>query len=153
MLSLSSYFSVTYLALILPVTVVLYAVLPQRFRRLVLLAASYIFFWAVSEKLLVFLLAATCSIHYFGLWLADMQRESDACIAAAPKEQRKELRRQALRKQRVVLAFAIGSQLGTLLVLKYTPFFTSNINSLLQFAGSSVQFEVPAFVMPIGISF
>lgn len=153
MLSLSSYFSVTYLALILPVTVVLYAVLPQRFRRLVLLAASYVFFWAVSEKLLVFLLAATCSIHYFGLWLADMQRESDTCIAAAPKEQRKELRRLALRKQRFILAFAVGSQLGTLLVLKYTPFFTSNINSLLQFAGSSIQFEIPAFVMPIGISF
>lgn len=153
MLSVHSYFCVTYLALILPAAVVFYAVLPQQFRRLVLLAASYVFFWAVSGKLLVFLLAATCSIHYFGLWLADIQRETDACIAAAPKEQRKELRRLALRKQRFVLAFAVGSQLGTLLVLKYTPFFTSNINSLLQFAGSSVQFEIPAFVMPIGISF
>ena len=40
MFSLSSYFSVQYLVLLLPATVGLYAVLPQKPRRVVLLLAS-----------------------------------------------------------------------------------------------------------------
>ncbi len=44
MFSLSSYFSVQYLVLLLPATVGLYAVLPQKPRRVVLLLASYLFF-------------------------------------------------------------------------------------------------------------
>ena len=59
MFSLSSYFSVQYLVLLLPATVGLYAVLPQKPRRVVLLLASYLFFWAISGKLIAYLLFST----------------------------------------------------------------------------------------------
>ena len=56
MLSFSSYFSVQYIFIFFPVVLVLYAVFPQKIRRIVLLLASFSFFWAVSGKLIIFML-------------------------------------------------------------------------------------------------
>ena len=56
MLPLSSYFSLLYLAILLPGTVLAYTVLPQKYRRAVLLLSSYAVFWLVSGKLLCYLL-------------------------------------------------------------------------------------------------
>ena len=80
MCSISSYFSIQYLAVLLPVTVILYAVLPQKFRRMILLLASYVFFWAVSGKLIVYLLFSTLSVHHLGMWLSDIQGECDRTL-------------------------------------------------------------------------
>ena len=86
MFAMNSYFSVQYLAVLLPVTVVLYAVMPQKARRVVLLLASYAFFWAVSGKLLVYLLASTLSIHLLGLWLSHLQEKGDRYVKTLPKK-------------------------------------------------------------------
>ena len=56
MFHFQSYFSVQYLVVLLPITVILYAFLPQKARRVVLLVSSYLFFWAISGKLIVYLL-------------------------------------------------------------------------------------------------
>ncbi len=153
MLIISSYFSLAFLVIFLPITVGLYGVLPQMGRRLVLLGASYVFFWAISGKLLVYLLLATLLIHYFGLWLAEIQRRSDALVAAGEKADRRRLRRQAQTRERAVMALAFLSLMGILVTLKYAVFFTVNVNDLLQALGSTVQLTPPAFLMPIGISF
>ena len=117
MFTMNSYFSVQYLAVLLPVTVVLYAVMPPKARRVVLLLASYAFFWAVSGKLLVYLLASTLSIHLFGLWLSHMQGKGDRYVKSLPKEARKEAKAKQLKKQRVVLALAVVLHVGVLLTL------------------------------------
>lgn len=153
MFSILTYFCVSYLAVLLPVTVGLYAVLPQKLRRVVLLAASYVFFWAVSGKLLIYMLVSTVLIHYFGLWMADVQRENEVLLMEALKEKKKELRIRNLRKQRAVLIIGVVSLLGILLILKYTPFMAWNMNRLLQLFGSAIQLTVPEFLLPIGISF
>ena len=44
MFSISSYFSIEYLVILLPISVALYAVLPQKLRRISLLLSSYAFF-------------------------------------------------------------------------------------------------------------
>lgn len=153
MFTMNSYFSVQYLAVLLPVTVVLYAVMPPKARRVVLLLASYAFFWAVSGKLLVYLLASTLSIHLFGLWLSHMQGKGDRYVKSLPKEARKEAKAKQLKKQRAVLALAVVLHVGILLTLKYSPFFITNVNGLFQFFQSPFRLNVPAFLLPIGISF
>ena len=92
MFSLTSYFSVEYLVVLLPLSVGLYAVLPQKLRRVSLLLSSYVFFWAVSGKLIAYLLFSTLSTHYTGLWLSSLQEDCDRLAAATPKEDRKSTR-------------------------------------------------------------
>lgn len=43
--------------------------------------------------------------------------------------------------------------IGGLLVIKYSPFFTTNVNSLLLLLNIPIQFDIPSYIMPIGISF
>ena len=48
---MASYCSLLYVGVFLPAVVLCYALMPQRHRGKVLLAASYLFFWLVSGKL------------------------------------------------------------------------------------------------------
>ena len=57
MFVISSYFSVEYLLILLPACVLFYLLLPKTGRRLCLLIFSCAFFWAVSGRLIVYLLA------------------------------------------------------------------------------------------------
>lgn len=150
---MTSYFSLEFLLLFLPVVIALYAIAPRQIRRIILLISSYMFFWALSGKLIVYLLASTLSIHHFGLWLAHEQRECDEKLAGAEKGTKKEIRVTYQKKQRNIMIFAVAIHLGILLTLKYTPFFASNVNSLLQWMGSGITIHIPHYILPIGISF
>lgn len=53
------------------------------------------FFLAVSGKLLVYLLLAALSMHYFGLWLDKIQSETKLLLAQTEKAERKTVRKPA----------------------------------------------------------
>lgn len=152
MFSITTYFSVEALLLLL-VTVLLYACLPQKARRFVLLISSYIFFFSISGKLLIFLLFSTLSVHHIGLWLSDIQNECSVSTKGLEREERKTLNALYQKKLRRVMGFACVLHIGALLVLKYTPFFNQNINALLGLLGLQFKIPVPKFLIPIGISF
>lgn len=150
---MTSYCSLAYLGLFLPATVLVYGVLPLRHRSKVLLAASYLFFWSVSGKLVIFLLASTFSLHHFGLWLDDVRLEGERRLTQTESGSRRALRAQVQAKSRRILAFALVLHLGVLLALKYTAFFSGNLNHLLGVFGLPALLPVPSFLLPIGISF
>ena len=152
--AMTSYFSNAFLYFFLPLSIVCYCLIPQKGKKYFLLAASLIFFWLVSGELIVYLLLSIFSVHYFGLWLDRIrQRRDEAVKAAADREERKSVKKSFQKKSRLVLGFAVCLHLGVLLVLKYSPFFISNVNSLLSLFGSSAGLVVPSFLMPVGISF
>lgn len=150
---MDSYCSFAYLALFLPVVIIGYSVLPKKLRPLVLLFSSYGLFWIISGKLLVYLLLSTVSIHYLGIWLTLLQKERDTRLADPGESSRKEIRNCYMKKQRLVTGFGVLLHIGILIVLKYTPFFTENINDLFAALQVPVTLEVPKLAMPIGISF
>ncbi len=150
---MTSYFSLLYLGAFLPLCLLIYSIFPRRGKKYFLLAASYTFFWLISGKLVVYLALSTLSIHYFGIWLDRIQKERDIAVKAAEKENRKELKRTYQKQQRLVLLFAAVLHIGVLLTLKYSPFFTTNINTLLAHLHIPIHLAVPRFLMPIGISF
>lgn len=152
-MSLSTYFSPQYLALFLPIVILLMAVLPQKGRRLTLLLSSYFLFWCFSGKLIIYLLVSTFSIHHFGLWLSTLQKDTEIALKGLEKEEKKALKARAQLKQRNVMIFAGALHIGVLVALKYTPFFTENINSLFSWMGISYQMAIPRFAIPMGISF
>lgn len=152
MLSISTFFSSTYIILLLSAAF-LYAVFPQKIRRWVLLIFSYIVFYCISGKLLAFLLFTTLSVHHIGLWLADVQNECSLQTKGMARDERKALNAVYQKKQRKIMGFAAFLHIGMLALLKYTPFFGENINALLELIGLSFRVKIPKFLIPIGISF
>lgn len=146
--TLTSNFSLLYLAFFLPACIVFYAVMPRKGKKYALLLESLAFFWLISGTRIVYLLISIVSIWGFGLWLDRTHRQRDAAVKAAEKPQRKALKKIYLLRSRLVLALAAAEHIGMLLVLKYSGFFVQNLNGLF-----GLELAVPEFVMPIGISF
>ena len=145
---MTSYCSFPYLFLFLPAVIAVYQLMPEKKRPYVLLAASYLFFWLISGKYIAWLLVSIVSVWGCGLWLGRILEQRDAAVKAAEKPQRKAIKQQYLRYTRLVLALAALGNLGILLVLKYSGFFVQNVNAVF-----GLRLSIPAFVMPIGISF
>lgn len=100
---MTSYFSFIFLAAFLPVVVVLYAVAPRRTRWVVLLMASYVFFFWLSRTLILALWVSTLSIYLTGLGLGALIRQRDAAVKAV-KSGKREIRARYARKMKLVLA-------------------------------------------------
>lgn len=150
---LTSYFSMDYLMFFLPIVIFIYSILGAKQKKYFLLAASYAFFWFISGKLVVYLALSTLFIHYFGLWLDRLHAEEKDCLSTAEKENRKAIKAEYLKKKRLVLGFAAALHFGMLLVLKYSGFFTENINTVFKVFNIPIELLIPSYFMPIGISF
>jgi D-alanyl-lipoteichoic acid acyltransferase DltB (MBOAT superfamily) len=126
--------SVSYL-LFFPVVVLLYFLMPQRFRNIWLLLASYFFYmnWNAAYALL---LAGSTIITFVCSLL----------ICACKKKGR-----QAAAKW--VLGISLFLNLGILFVFKYSGFFADNINSLMRLLHQDASLSAFDVVLPVGISF
>ena len=148
-----TYCDAVYLALFLPLTIIIYSIMPKKHRAKVLLLASYIFFWSISRKLIVYVIASTLSIFGFGKWLEALQNKRNELLKDAEKSKKKEIRAEYLKKQRRVLALGALLNIGVLLVVKYTGFVGGNINTLFKALSIHITLKIPKILMPIGISF
>lgn len=150
---LTSFFSLEFLAIFFPAALLLYSVAPKKSKPSVLLAESYVFVWLISGKLIIYLLLATLLIHYCGLWLDRLQNSMRQALAEGEPDARKAIRAHFTAKQRGVIALAAALLIGTLLALKYSAFFTGNVNTLLSLLSVRFQLKQPQYLLPIGISF
>lgn len=153
MFPVSSYYSVFYLAVLLPAVIGLYTVMPVKVRRMVLLLSSWLFFWAISGTLILYFLFSVLSVHHIGVWLSSVQSQSEKLRKTSEGKEKKQLKEQCRRKQRRVLIFGVCIHIGILLILKYSPFFVININKVLGTSGMLIRVPEPSFALPIGISF
>ena len=119
--------SVTFLFIFLPVTLLLYYVVPKRFRLAALFLLSLVFY-AWGEPLYVFLMLGSILINWLlGLWM--------------------EKRRQSAR---ALLIIAVVFNIGMLAVFKYAAFFVNILKALIPACGG---LKTPEIRLPIGISF
>ena len=151
--SLTSFFSLEFFAVFLPVCLIGYAVTPAKCKKYYLLVISYIFYWLISGPLLGYLVGITGAVYGFGLWIDRIQNRQKDALKGLKKEEKKQVKQVYIKKQRRVILFAVIADIGLLLVLKYTAFFLGNVNSLLDIAGIMFRVTIPKFVMPLGISF
>lgn len=151
--NLTSFFSLSYLLGFLPLSLIIYALVPQKAKKYCLLLESYAFFWLISGKLIVYLLLSTLTVHYFGLWLDRISGQQAKAIEGLDKEAKKAIKKTFASKRKNVVLFAAFLHIGFLLILKYTGFLATNINFVLDKIGVSSGLEVPNYLLPIGISF
>jgi len=122
-------FNTTQFFLFLAVVLVLFYASPRRFRRYILLAASYFFYACWNPKFIALLLTLTAIDYTAGIWLEK--------VAPGP-------RRKAL------LILSLSANLGFLGFFKYYNFLASNLALLL---GRPSHSFFLAIVLPLGISF
>lgn len=119
-------------AVFLPIVFILYWLLPQKFRWVLLFVSSYYFYMSWDVKYVVLILFTT-GVSYF------------AAICMEKTEKRG--------KQRILLAAALVASLGVLFFFKYYDFFlTSAAAGLARFA-IELHPKTLDLVVPVGISF
>lgn len=150
---LVSFFSMDFLLLFLPIGILGYSIFPKKAKRYFLLGYSYLFFAMISGKLVFYLVLTTFAMHYFGLWLDRIRMQKEARLKEVAKEEKKAVKEEYRKKSCRVLVAAAVIQIGGLLVVKYSGFFLTNINTVLRFFKADFRFSIPHFLMPIGISF
>lgn len=115
--------SVSFLFFFLPLLILVYFLIPKKFRNYCLLAFS-LFFYFFGEKWYVFLLITSCVFNYvFGILIEK-------------------------KKKRLYLILGLLFNISLLFYFKYTNFFIDNFNNL--FGLNIVTLNV---VLPLGISF
>src|ERR1700733_963026 len=122
-------FNTTRFFVFLAVVLALFYALPQRFRKYLLLAASYFFYASWNPKFIALLLTLTAIDYTAGLWLE---------------------RTTAPARRKAILVMSLAANLGFLGFFKYYNFAASNIALALGKPAHSFWLDI---VLPLGISF
>ena len=117
--------SITFLYYFLPVLLVIYLIVPNKFKNIVLLSFSLLFYF-YGEPKYVFLLLLSCFVNYIGAIMIDKYRD----------------------KSKFILIIVVTYNIMQLLYFKYVDFFIININNIF-----NINIGLLRVVMPIGISF
>jgi D-alanyl-lipoteichoic acid acyltransferase DltB (MBOAT superfamily) len=128
----------TYFILFLPIAMLLYQILPKRYRWVGLLLSSMAFFVLISDVLIYWAIITTAITYVGGVALERIQ---------SPDKKVKK------RKQKHVVQLCVIAVVGILAVLKYTAFTLDLVNQLMAKFGNDTSFQVGKILVPIGISF
>ena len=126
---------------------------PAKYRPMVLLGASLFFYWLSARQYIVWILGAAIVTWVGGLTLA---RLDELFADAKPHLQggeRKAFKGKVGLLKKTVVGAGAALLLGSLLLLKYSPFFIKSLNSLLARLPGKAVLALPAWVLPLGISF
>ena len=137
----------------LPVCLAVYQLAPKGWRRRVLLAFSYVFFYLLSGTLLAYLLGTTLLIHCIGIWLSWLKSEEKAALTDVRGSEKKAVKSAYQKQSRRVLALGVVILLGVLAYLKYYNFFAQNVTGAMETLNLPFSLEAKSLIMPIGISF
>lgn len=152
-MSLTSTIFVIFVALI----AVIYYIVPEKRRWLVLLCASYLFYAYASVRAFLYLVPTTIEVFLFAKWIYRINARYDEKItasgAAIGKAEKKALREQCKKEKKRILALSLVLTFGVLCVLKYTNFICMNVASLVSVFVPGAHFDAISFFVPLGLSF
>ena len=139
------------------ITCVLYYVIPKKWQWMLLLVASYVFYFLAGASYLPYIFVTTVSTYLIARKITALQAEVEAYIKEhkqeLSREERKEYKAREKKKQWRLLLLCLLFNIGILAVLKYTNFAIFNVNAVLTTFGSSTRLKFVDFVLPMGISF
>jgi len=119
--------------LFLPIVYLVHYFSPDRFRWLVLLVASFFFYGALKAPHLIAVLLLITTITYFtGIWIAGKEDQ---------------------RTKQYLLWCGISANVLTLIILKYLPFLTQNVNLVLNRFSPGATVPVSKTIIAIGASY
>jgi len=117
--------SISFLYYFLPITLILYFLIPNRFKNMVLLLVSLLFYFYGEPKYIILLIFSCIFNYYYGKYLEKNKNH-----------------------KKLLLIINLVINFGFLFYFKYFNFFINNINSIF-----NTNIFVSKIIMPIGISF
>ena len=112
---MNSYFSLYYVLIFLPIVILLYFLTPKKYKYIVLLIASLVFYILISSYLLIYLAITAISIYFIGLKIS----------------KNKTLDGEKFKKRnKLLIILVISLNLLILVILKYYGFLCLNINNI-----------------------
>lgn len=146
----TSYEFVAFLALVF----VLFYTVPKKFQWVLLLLASYGFYYIADPRYLLFISVTTISTYFLSVKISDINQETESYIKEHKKELSREEKKAYKGKMKARkwnwLLLCLILNIGILSVTKYTNFVIVNIDNLL--GGNGVLSPVD-MIVPMGISF
>ncbi|MGB8454798.1 MAG: MBOAT family O-acyltransferase [Anaerocolumna sp.] len=131
---------------------IIYYLIPKRFQWILLLAASYIFYFFAGTKYLVYVLFTTVSTYLVSLQINRLINRQSEYLKdkkeSLTREEKKEYKAVLKTKRFRWLLLCLFLNFGILAILKYTDFAIYNINMIFNQELSFFQ-----FILPLGISF
>ena len=134
--------------------VVCYFLVPKKAQWVVLLVASYTYFWINSGLLLLVLFASTLVTWLIGRAITRANEAGKAWLAAHPdieKSEKKQFQAAQKKRQKRIMLVGVLFDLGVLLFLKYFNFFAGSVTPLLAHFGITIPHL--HLLLPLGISF
>lgn len=123
-----------------PIVVLLYYLIPNRFRYLWLLVCSYYFYMCWNPEYALLLLGSTAVTYVSGLLI-------DKVRGSSRKEE------QGKRRAKWIVAGSFVINLSVLGLFKYFDFFMDNLQKVLQIVHIEVKIPEFGLLLPVGISF
>lgn len=134
-----------------------YYLIPKRFQWMLLLAASYIFYFLCGASFLIYIVATTVTTYGATMMIDKVGRDSKEYLASVKetitREEKKAYKDAAKKKQWHWTLACLIFNIGMLAVIKYTNFNISNVNSILAAFGSEKRLSFWNIALPMGISF
>ena len=144
--------------LFLAVCLALYYAVPKRMQWMLLLAASYAFYFVAGAFYPVFIFVTACAT-YVSARLIEAGRErqrryiKEHSTEFDTRGKKRAYRRRCEKKRKRVLLAGMLAVLLLLGVFKYADFAVENINGVLYALGSGRELDYPGLILPMGISF
>ena len=117
--------SITFLYYFLPILLIIYLIVPNKLKNLILFIFSLLFYFYGEPKYIIILLLS-CLVNYISARLIERYNK----------------------QSKIILVLTISYNIIQLLYFKYTDFFISNINTIF-----NTNIALLRVIMPIGISF
>lgn len=148
-----SYTSYSYLLIFLGSVFLCYTLSPKKYKWVVLLVSSYIFYMINSGKLAVFLVITTAAVYFAGVFINKINDGFALAKKGLEKEDRKKLKANIAWQKKAVVVSAVLFVFGILLVLKYSGFFLHTAKFLAHLVHIRAHLPKLKFILPLGISY
>lgn len=148
-----SYLKLSYAAIIVPVILVLYNLIPKNsIRRWFLLFVNAVFYFILGTKRIIFLILSIISVYFSARLLNKIDNKKEKLLKEKNAD-KSIINKKIKREKKLVLVLTILFNVLFLIIFKYLTFFALNVNGLLDLLNINYEFKALKFLAPIGISF
>ena len=135
-------------AVFLALLIVIYYIVPKKYRYLILILGNIIFYYLSSGVYSVFLVLSVISVYMCALLIDRENLKSKTISEEVSKEEKKLIKSKYKKNKKLIVTLCTLFNFGLLVILKYSGFLTSTFNSIF-----STNFTIMKFVLPLGISY
>ena len=140
--------SITFLYYFLPVTMLIYFVVPEKRKNLVLLMASFLFYFWGEPKYCILMAVSILAGYVGGIAIEIVRRKSDLCQISDGAIEQTEADRKVQNKLKLITVCFVGVILLFLAIFKYADFAIEIVSGI-----TSTKLPLFNLTLPIGISF